>query len=89
MEYLLEKEHLRKSDFENFYTESGIKLGVTKEALIKIKGKHYQSENQDNFEILKYSLYCDEFGEDWACYTASYWFKNNKLVKFSYGFGYP
>jgi hypothetical protein len=74
-----------KSSFENFYTESGIRLGITKEELIKIKGEHYQKDN----EIIKYFLYDNELGEDWACYTAFYYFKNNKLVKFSYGFEYP
>lgn len=75
-----------------FMTESGIKLGMAKSDLIKIKGDNYlisennniiqyqvtESENQ-NF-LHKYNL---------PLYYAKYIFVNEKLKDFEFGFEYP
>ncbi len=89
-----------KSNFENFYTESGIHLGMHKEEVRKIKGSRFVETKSDGFSIMRYQISEGEKfdGENYKSrflerngvgYSASYYFKNNKLVKFSYGFEYP
>ena len=96
-----ENEPINKSNFEGFYTESGIRLGITKNELIKIKGKNFIAiKNEHNLEGIRYNLESDYDGYDYIfkyeflerygypSYYAFYWFKNNKLVKFEFGFEY-
>ena len=90
-----------KSTYKHFFTESGILLGMSEEKVKSIKGYDvYFRTSFDNFKVLTYiieepfveqRIFISKFLEIYNTpnYNASYWFKNNKLVKFSYGFAYP
>ena len=101
IKYIPEKEPLNQSNFINFYTESGIKLGMSLEEVQKIKGYFYNSADLENTRVLIYKIeehvcingdyiFTSKFLERYGLpvYTAYYWFKNDKLVKFEYGFEY-
>ena len=91
-----------KSTYQHFFNESGILLGMSEENVKNIKGYVYFDASFDKFKVLTYiikeppysvenGIFISKFLEIYNMpnYNASYWFKNNKLVKFSYGFGYP
>lgn len=69
------------SNLLNFKTESGIKLGITKENLMLIKGNKYIESKLNDLAILTYT--------DGELYKAEYCFQNNKLIKFSFGYVSP
>jgi len=81
-----------QSSYTEFVTESGIKLGLDKKEIIKIKGEgfksslsselYYEISNYESSEFLKkYNL---------PVYFARYTFdKNEKLKKIHFGFEYP
>ena len=78
---------------KEFETESGIKLGITKNELKLIKGKpdsitkkkrivyHYRIDDYEHSEFLqKYNM---------PIYYADYEFGKGKLIEFRFGFEYP
>ena len=80
--------------FKLFETESGVKLGISKEKLLKIKpGKYKESKIGDQTILLLSTdsvddkLFLDKY--NMVSYTVSYYFRSNRLVKFSFGFEYP
>jgi len=86
------KENILKTDYNDFITESNIKLGISKLELIKNKGKDYLIEG----EVIKYKIkpntdknisFLDKY--NMPEYYAYYTFKNNYLVKMDFGFLYP
>jgi hypothetical protein len=88
------------SDFEYFYTESGICLGMTKAEVKKIKGNSFIETTSNGMTVITYRISenSDFDGENFTSkflerngigYKAIYYFTNNKLVKFEYGFEYP
>jgi hypothetical protein len=87
---LKSKQDLKKLPFESFVTESGIRLGISKEELIQIKGKKFQLVNRNEAETLIYTLddhtsvFLNKY--NMPSYTAKYSFLNEKLVAFSFGF---
>ena len=95
----IKNEVLNKSDFEDFYTESGIHLGMSQAEVKKIKGNHFVETIQKEMNIITYRIsensdfdgdnFTSKFLErNGTAYRAEYYFKNNILVKFSYGFEY-
>jgi hypothetical protein len=96
----LKNEILNKSHFENFSSESGIHLGMNELELKRIKGNNFTKTQSNGMNVLNYQISEGENfdGENFTSkflerngigYTAFYFFKNDKLVKFSYGFEYP
>jgi hypothetical protein len=84
--YFPQNEEINNSKFNDFYTESGIHIGISTSDLLKIKGYNCIITSNDNMQLYIYPIYSDEDDYHWAYYTAYYWFKNDKLVKFEYGF---
>lgn len=77
-------------DFVKFSTENGIKLGISKEDLLKIKGNNFVEEG----DVIKYTL--DDFNNssflqkyNLPIYFSNYTFKYNKLIEIYFGFEYP
>jgi hypothetical protein len=88
-------------NFESFFSESGIKLGMTIMDVIQIKGDFFSSVSlNEKYRLIFYSI-SEYIDFDWnftsmflerynmPAYIACYWFENNKLIKFEYGFEYP
>jgi len=80
------------SRFRHFYTESGIRLGITKQMLFSIKGRGYKI-----LKIKGVPCYHYEYTNKWFLqlkrevgYYAEYYFnKKGKLARFRFGFEYP
>ncbi len=76
-----------------FVTESGIKLGTTKNDLIKKKGKPTTIKRNKEFEIIEYltddpnAKIVESYGQ--AEYFATYKLKDNRIVEFHFGFVMP
>jgi hypothetical protein len=76
--------------YSDFRTESGIKLGITKNELINIKGKGFREEgNALRYEIYDYEK--PDFFKKYnlPIYYAVYTFETEKLIEFEFGFVYP
>lgn len=71
-------------------TESGIELGISKQRLMLIKGKPSNVSVQKNQLMLIYTIRDVSnallLKQNMPEYRAIYYFTNNKLVKFIYGF---
>lgn len=76
---------LYQSKIYEFETESGIKLGLSMAGVKKkIKSGKYKASKEMGFSSLVYSS--DEGG---LRFEAAYYFKNDKLVKFDFGYLNP
>ena len=76
--------------YKNFSTESGIKLGISKKDLIKIKGNIFVETNHVlRYEISDYekSYFLEKY--NMPIYFAEYTFDQDKLNKIYFGFEYP
>lgn len=76
--------------YKNFSTESGIKLGISKKDLIKIKGNNFVETNHIlRYEISDYenSHFLEKY--NLPIYFAEYTFDQDKLCKIYFGFEYP
>ena len=76
--------------YANFSTESGIKLGISKKDLIKIKGNNFVETNHVlRYEISDYekSHFLEKY--NMPIYFAEYTFDQDKLCKIYFGFEYP
>ena len=76
--------------YKNFFTESGIKLGISKKDLIKIKGNNFVETNHVlRYEISDYekSHFLKKY--NLPIYFAEYTFDQDKLSKIYFGFEYP
>ena len=76
--------------YKNFSTESGIKLGISKKDLIKIKGNNFVETNHVlRYEISDYekSRFLEKY--NLPIYFAEYTFDQDKLSKIYFGFEYP
>ena len=76
--------------YANFSTESGIKLGISKKDLIKIKGNNFVETNHVlRYEISEYekSHFLEKY--NLPIYFAEYTFDQDKLSKIYFGFKYP
>jgi len=84
--------HLKKID--SFRTGKNISLGFSKGRVVSILGEGFQEELKGNVKILKYVINNYENSPflkyyNMPFYYGEYEFKNNKLMKFSFGFEYP
>lgn len=76
--------------YANFSTEGGIKLGISKKDLIKIKGNNFVETNHVlRYEISEYekSHFLEKY--NLPIYFAEYTFDQDKLSKIYFGFEYP
>ena len=76
--------------YKNFSTESGIKLGISKKDLIKIKGNNFVETNHIlRYEISDYekSHFLEKY--NLPIYFVEYTFDQDKLCKIYFGFEYP
>lgn len=76
--------------YKNFSMESGIKLGISKKYLIKIKGNSFVETNHVlRYEISDYekSHFLGKY--NLPIYFAEYTFDQDKLSKIYFGFKYP
>lgn len=83
----------RMTDYKNFKTESGLKLGLSENDIVRLKGNNYATEHIQNTKILKYNI--DElsspFLEKFAMpsYFMNFYLRHDKVFKICFGFGYP
>lgn len=76
--------------YKNFSTESGIKLGISKKDLIKIKGNNFVETNHVlRYEISDYEKSHFLEKSHLPIYFAEYTFDQDKLCKIYFGFEYP
>jgi hypothetical protein len=82
------RKYFKKTKF-NFFFASNIKLGITKKRLIFLKGTGYKKTNKNGNEILEYRITGEDnqflLNYNAPIYIASYYFNNNKLIKFRFG----
>ena len=84
--------HLKK--VVSFRTGKNILLGISKEKVVSILGDGFQEKSEGKVNIVKYVI--DNFNNssflkfyNMPIYYGEYQFRNNKLMKFSFGFEYP
>jgi hypothetical protein len=75
---------------KTFVTESGIKLGMTQQQLIALKGRGAMNKLKNGVMSIQYKI-TDKTSDllkryNMPIYHATYYFKNNKLIKFTFGF---
>lgn len=66
-----------------FETENDVKLGMLMGTLIGMKGNTELRNKENDLEVLTY------LKPDNELYESKYYFKNDSLVKYSFGFVYP
>lgn len=79
----------------SFLTNSGIKLGISRQQVTSILGNCFKTVSKNAItETIKYQI--DDFNHsaflsryNYPSYYAEYEFKENKLVRFRFGFEYP
>lgn len=79
---------------EDFKTESDIHLGMSKQELIETKGESYvKNKSTDNLMVYEFEQgaelndFLSKYNE--IGYKAKYEFKNDKLIKYEFGFELP
>lgn len=77
-----------------FASESKIQLGISKAEIIKIKGYNYKEVVKNKIKFIRYRI--DDFKNssflkryNTPVYLAEYWLKNDKLIRFRFGFECP
>jgi len=82
-------ESFKKMDFEYFFSNNNIKLGITKKCLIFIHGTRYKKKITMGNEILEYRIMGvnNKFllRYNMPIYVATYYFKDDKLIRFRFG----
>lgn len=82
-----------QSNYNIFFSESNIKLGMSKEEIVKIKGTNFKKSIVGNVECLIYEI--DNIKSSFLirynmpAYTAKYYYNKGILIRFSYGFEIP
>ena len=85
------------SKIDNFKTEKGIRLGLTKNEVVKRLGNCYSvSDSTKNSFIINYRLEDPNDSktkllerQNMPIYYATYKFKGDKLIEYDFGFEYP
>lgn len=84
---------VNKTTYDNFNTESGLKLGMTLEEITSIKGSNYKVEKKSNEQILRYTIDNPDDPKvkqyEMPPYFMEFYLKDNKLYKIIFGFEYP
>ncbi len=73
--------NLHTTKYNRFKTDSGIRLGLSKQDIVNMKGLKYSVTNENSIETISY------LGQD--LYEAKYHFKKNILVQYEFGYRYP
>ncbi|WP_128330968.1 hypothetical protein [Apibacter sp. HY039] len=88
----LEKD-VTETKYDNFNTESGLKLGMTLEEITNLKGSDYKDEKKSDEEIIKYIIDNPDDPKikqhEMPPYFMEFYLKDNKLYKILFGFEYP
>lgn len=78
----------------NFVTGKGIHLGISQQELISILGPNFTKNKEGNIVTINYKI--DDFNRssflkkyNLPVYFGNYYFINDKLVRFEFGFEYP
>ena len=71
-----------KIDSDEFYTGKGIKLGLTEKEVTNLLGEPHELKSQNQIKIYWYR-------PKQSLYFGNYYFENNKLIKYCFGFDYP
>lgn len=89
--YTSELNNKSRLKFPEFYTERGIKLGITKSKFLSVIDQRIKKGSKNEEYLLELNNPDDPFLEMYGlpAYEAKYIFKNNILVKFHFGFKYP
>lgn len=84
---------VNKTTYDNFNTESGLKLGMTLEEITSIKGSNYKVEKKSNEQILRHTIDNPDDPKvkqyEMPPYFMEFYLKDNKLYKIIFGFEYP
>lgn len=84
---------VNKTTYDNFNTESGLKLGMTLEEITSIKGSNYKVEKKSNEQILRYTIDNPDDPKvkqyEMPPYFMEFYLKDNKVYKIIFGFEYP
>lgn len=89
----LKNYNVNKTKYDNFNTESGLKLGMTLEEITNIKGSNYKVEKKSNEQIIRYTI--DNPNDpkikqyEMPPYFMEFYLKDSKLYKIIFGFEYP
>ncbi|WP_312769572.1 hypothetical protein [Epilithonimonas sp.] len=88
----LEKD-VTETKYNNFNTESGLKLGMTLEEITNLKGSDYKVEKKSDEEIIKYIVDNPDDPKikqyEMPPYFMEFYLKDKKLHKILFGFEYP
>jgi len=89
----LEKEDVVKTKYDNFMTESGLKLGITLEEITNLKGSDFKVEKKPNEEIIRYTIDNPDDPKikqyEMPPYFMEFYLKDKKVYKIIFGFEYP
>ncbi len=81
------------TNYENFTTESGVKLGMSLQEIINLKGNDYKVEKKSNEEIIRYTIDNPDNPKikqyEMPPYFMEFYLKDNKVYKIIFGFEYP
>ncbi len=88
------RKKLNKTRFQSFTTQSGIRLGMSKQEIVNLKGSDYQKSLTNKIQVIDYKI--DNIKKSGFLrrynmpeYTTRYFFQKDILIKFSFGFEYP
>lgn len=82
------------SAMDHFISGKGIQLGMTLEAVAQILGKNFKEHAELGEIVISYRIENAKTSDflqlhDAPSYYGQYHFRNNRLVKFDFGFEYP
>jgi len=88
----LEKD-VTETKYDDFKTESGVKLGMSLEEIINLKGRNYKVEKKPNEEIIRYVIDNPDDPKikqyEMPPYFMEFYLKDNRVYKIIFGFEYP
>ncbi|MDF2833919.1 MAG: hypothetical protein K0Q82_3025 [Chryseobacterium indoltheticum] len=84
---------VNKTKYDNFKTESGLKLGMTLEEITNLKGSDFKVEKKSNEEIIRYTIDNPDDPKikqyEMPPYFMEFYLKDKKVYKIIFGFEYP
>lgn len=84
---------VNKTKYDDFKTESGLKLGLTLEEITNLKGSDFKVEKKSNEQIIRYTIDNPDAPQikqyEMPPYFMEFYLKDNKLYKIIFGFEYP
>ncbi len=84
---------VNKTKYDNFKTESGLKLGMTLEEITNLKGSDFKVEKKSNEQIIRYTIDNPDDPKikqyEMPPYFLEFYLKDKKVYKIIFGFEYP